>query len=161
MMNLLFSPKGRINSTDFMRGVIVLIVISAILTLLPLAHPKLMMVGMLGLILYWCWIVLYIKRLHDAGKSGWLVLAILVVFIGVSYFVGNFVQSTFAPDVKQAMDAASTSGDLTEVLALAGELTKKLALPSAISSSVVSYGVAFLVNKFLSHDPEENQYGPA
>ncbi len=169
MGNLLFSPSGRINPADFMRGVIILIIISAVLTLLPLISPALGMLGMLGIVMIWCWIVLFVKRFHDAGKSGWMTVAVVVVMVVLSMIMSSVITSTFAEDMqaeiqKAAMEAAE-SGDIGSIFKGSMEagqaMAKKIAIPSAIGSAILSYAIAWGVNKFFPHDPEENQYGPA
>jgi uncharacterized membrane protein YhaH (DUF805 family) len=162
MGNLLFSPSGRINGSDFMRGVVVLIAISAVLNILPLISMKLAMLGILGIVLLWCWIVLFIKRFHDAGKSGWMCIIPIIAFVVASVVVSTLVQSMFAGDMKQAMTELSTSGaGLSEVLEATSAMAKKTALPSAIAGAVVSYAIAFITNSMLKSDPDENQFGPA
>ncbi|MBL4871230.1 MAG: DUF805 domain-containing protein [Robiginitomaculum sp.] len=169
MGNLLFSPSGRVNPADFMRGVIILIVISAVLTLLPLISPALGMLGILGIIMIWCWIVLYVKRFHDAGKSGWLTVGVIVVMIVLSMIMSSVITTMFAGDMQAEIQKAATeaaeSGDFGSILKGSMEagsaMAKKVAIPSAIGSAVLSYVVAMAVNKFFPHDEGENQYGPA
>ena len=70
MGNLLFSPSGRISPADFMRGATILIVVGLVLGLLPILMPALAMLSIIFLVMLWCWIVLWVKRYHDGGKSG-------------------------------------------------------------------------------------------
>ena len=162
MGNLLFSPSGRINGSDFMRGVVILIAISAVLQILPLISTALGMLGIIGIALLWCWVVLYIKRFHDAGKSGWMCILPLLAYIVGGVIVGMLVQSMFAGDMKQAMEEAVSSGaGLGDVMEMTSAMAKKTALPSAIAGAVVSYAIAFITNSMLKSDPEENQFGPA
>ena len=170
MGNLLFSPSGRVNPADFMRGVIILIVISALLTLIPLVVPSLGVLKFLGLILFWCWIVLYVKRFHDAGKSGWLTIAVIVAIVVLSMIMGSVFISMFAAEEHKiaqiAVDELSVSGGgFLEIFKGSMEanapVERKVALPSVIGGSILSYAIAWAVNKFFPHDEGENQYGPA
>lgn len=170
MLDLLFSPSGRLKPEDFMRGIIILIIVSAVLTLLPLVSFGLASIlSILGLVMIWCWVVLYVKRFHDAGKSGWMTLVVIVVMIVISMIVNSLITSMFVGDMqadvqKAAMEAAQ-SGDISSLfkssMKAGGEMAKKTAIPTAISSSIISYVVAMGVNKFFPHEPQDNKYGPA
>lgn len=65
---LLLSPNGRIGRRDFWIGFAFVMVASLLAGALPIAGP------ILGLALIWPQIVIHIKRLHDFGWSGWLLL---------------------------------------------------------------------------------------
>ena len=52
MGNLLFSPSGRIGPSAYMKGMIVLAVISAVINIIPLFSPGLAMIlGLLSIVL--------------------------------------------------------------------------------------------------------------
>jgi len=170
MGNLLFSPSGRIGPADFMKGVYVLIAIGVILTLLPLVSFSLSMVfSLLGLVTLWCWIVLFIKRLHDGGKSGWLCLLPILAFIVLSFVISSVVTGMFAGDlqaeIEAATKAAGESGDIGEIMRITKEMgagmAKKTAIPSAIASALVSFIIAYGFNAWVKRDDHDNQYGPA
>ena len=73
MGNLLFSPQGRISSADFMRGGYILVLAAIALGLLHLVNTAIALVlGFLNILLMYAWAVLWIKRLHEGGKSGWM-----------------------------------------------------------------------------------------
>ncbi|MBV9989722.1 MAG: DUF805 domain-containing protein [Alphaproteobacteria bacterium] len=65
---LLFSPNGRIGRRDFWIGFAFVMVASMLAGALPIVGP------VLGLVLIWPQVVIHIKRLHDFGWSGWLLL---------------------------------------------------------------------------------------
>lgn len=170
MGNLLFSPSGRINPGEFMKGAYVLIAISFVLGILPLINYQLgTMLGMLGLVLIWCWIVLFIKRLHDAGKSGWLCLLPILAFIVLSFIMSSVITGMFAGDLQAAMqeatEAAAESGDFGSIMSASMEMgkdiAKKTALPSAIGGAIVSFIIAYVTNMLLKRDAHDNQFGPA
>jgi len=165
MMNLLFSPSGRINSAEFMKAAYILIAIAAILALLPLISTSLSFLGILGLVMIWCWVVLWVKRYHDGGKSGWMCLIPIVIWIVLSWILSAVVLPMFAGDAvkaaQEAANAAAASGDIGAVFKAAMGSTKATALPSAILGAVASFAVAFLFNNMIKGDPGENQFGPA
>lgn len=169
MGNLLFSPSGRIGSADFIRGIIVLIVISAVLTVLPLISSGLDVLKILSIVMVWCWIVLYVKRFHDAGKTGWLTVAVAVASIILLYILSVITTKMFAADLSAQMQevviAATESGSFKDMMAMSQEfgtkIAKKTAIPTAIGTSILTYVVAMVVDKMFPRDPSDNQYGPA
>ena len=81
MGNLLFSPSGRIGPSEFTKGIMILAVVSAVLTILPLISMSLAMVGgLVSLVLLFPLFCLLIKRSHDAGKSGWMSIVWFILF---------------------------------------------------------------------------------
>lgn len=165
MGNLLFSPSGRIGPNEFMKGVMPLVIIGFILSLLPALGPGLGALSIVGIVLYWCWIVLWIKRYHDAGKSGWMCLIPIIVFLVIGGIVSYFLTTMFTdPEVAAAAAEAAASGDVAAALQSAlsgGGLTKTGILVVGAASSVVSYIIAFVFNGMIKSDPHDNQFGPA
>lgn len=162
MGNLLFSPSGRIGPSAYMKGMLVLAVISAIISLIPLVSTGLgVAASFIGLVLIIPFIFLGIKRSHDAGRSGWMVLTHIVIAIIVSVALSYLLQMVgMAPD-DAAVKAAGESGDLAAVMEATGELAKASAIPSAVTSLIGTAIIAFLVNMFNKSDAGDNQYGPA
>lgn len=164
MGNLLFSPSGRIGPNAYMKGMIVLAVISGIIAIVPLISPGLAMVlGIVSLVLIIPFIFLGIKRSHDAGKSGWMVLTHIALAIGVSVAITFILQAIGlgpSAEIEAAVAAAGASGDLGEVMRLSGDMAKETAIPSAISSLVGTLISAYLVNMFNKQDAGDNQFGP-
>ncbi len=164
MGNLLFSPSGRIGPSAYMKGMIVLAVISAVISIIPLFSPGLAMIlGLASIILIIPFVFLGIKRSHDAGKSGWMVLTHILLFIGVSValtFILGALGLGPSPEMEAAVNAAGESGDLGEVMRLSGEMAKESAIPSAVASLVGTLLSAYLVNMFNKQDSGDNQYGP-
>lgn len=158
MGNLLFSPNGRINSSEFMRGAIILIAIAAVLAILPMVSYKLgSILGLLGLVMIWCWVVLWIKRFRDGGKSGWMSLIPIVVFIVVSFIAGSVINSMFmgdmANEMANAMESAGEAGDFGSMFKAMGQMgeatAKKISIPKAISGAIISYAIAFIGNNMI------------
>jgi uncharacterized membrane protein YhaH (DUF805 family) len=65
---LFLSPEGRMGQKDFWIGFLILFVIWL---LSPILHVLALLVW---LALLYAWICLFAKRLHDMGKSAWLML---------------------------------------------------------------------------------------
>lgn len=163
MGNLLFSPSGRIGPGQFMSGVTVLIVIGLIINLLPVFIPALAILGIIGLVLLWCWVVLWVKRYHDAGKSGWNCLIPIIVLIVLSVILGMILSPMFAdPTIEAAIEEAAASGDVGEAfkLGMSGGMTKTGSIMTAVFGAVLSYVVAMVFNNMIKHDDHDNQYGP-
>jgi uncharacterized membrane protein YhaH (DUF805 family) len=163
MGSLFFSLKGRISPAQFLKGAIILIVINLIINILPLVSLSFALMAMpVGLLFAWMWLSLWSKRLHDAGKSAWMVLLVLLVSIGIDfastrlvYMITGFDQAT----VTAAAQAAGT--DVLGAMKASIEASKPIVLPGAIASAISTFIVVFLGNKVLKSDPEENQYGSA
>lgn len=122
-----------------------------------------MVLGLLSIILIIPFIFLGIKRSHDAGKSGWMVLTHLLLVIGVSVAITYILQALGmgpSAEAEAAVTAAGETGDLGEVMRLSGELAKETAIPSAISSLVGTAISAYLINMFNKQDAGDNQFGP-
>ncbi|MGB6228994.1 MAG: DUF805 domain-containing protein [Litorimonas sp.] len=164
MGNLLFSPSGRIGPGAYMKGMIVLAIISAVITLVPLISPGLAMIlSFVSLILIIPFVFLGIKRSHDAGKSGWMVLTHILLYAGVAavlYFIMNALGMGVDPAMEAAMNEAAAEGDMGTVVEMTGDLARATAIPSAISGVIGTLASAFLINMFNKQDMGDNQYGP-
>jgi uncharacterized membrane protein YhaH (DUF805 family) len=158
MVKLFLSPKGRIGPSAFMQGAIILIVIGFVLNAAPALLPGLATpLGLVSLLFIWPWISIWIKRLHDAGQSGWMILLVVLVYFILAMIANQVVFSFLGIDQMAAIKAAM-GGDT----ALATELTEKAkaaTLPISVVSAVISFVYIFIVNKLLKSDPEENQFG--
>lgn len=164
MGNLLFSPSGRIGPSAFLKGMGVLAIIGAIISLLPLVSVGIgMAAGFIALLLYIPAIFMGIKRSHDSGKSGWFVLVMIVIGFVVSLVLSMLLMplvfSGMAAD-QAAVNAAAESGDMAAVMELAGEMAKSTAIPSAVSTFVATLLTAFLFNLVTKQDGGDNQFGP-
>lgn len=159
LMSVLFAPNGRINPGQFQTGALVLLGIGFVLALLPLTgNAGLMGVQtLIGLIMIYPWVVLWRKRLHDNGKTGWFLALILIVWFILLMIGGQIVTLLFAGDMTQAMQEV---GGFAEMMQAQAQIAQELALPSAISSLIVGVIVVFGANALLKSDPETNKYGP-
>jgi len=163
MGSLLLSFKGRINAADLQRCAIILIVIGTIINIIGYFSTMAgIVLGLLGILLLWPWIALWIKRYHDAGKSGWMCLLPLVVGLTLG-FVISLVLNRFVPldtdAITAATEAAAASGDIMGAMMAGVEGAKPQLLPNAALSALASLLVVFVFNGMIKSDPEENQFG--
>lgn len=165
MINLLFSPSGRIGPSAYFKGVMILGVISAIASLLGLTGNVAVsfVILLVALVLLVSFVMLGIKRSHDAGKTGWMVLTHILLYAGVATvldFLFAAVGFGDTTEIEARSQAAAEAGDMEQVMAVSGELLQAAAIPGAVASLIGAAIVAFLINMFNKQDPGDNQYGP-
>jgi len=158
MGNLLFSPNGRINPSDFTKGALILIIIGAVLNFLPVLGIGKGLQQALGVIPYlmiYPWICLFMKRFRDAGKSGWMSLVPFVIYV-----IGAIVL-TIGLLGGEIMSMAETISEGGDPESMAEDMVQGKLVPMAIASTLLSAVVAFGFNAMLKRDDHENQFGPA
>lgn len=167
-MELLFSPNGRIDQPTYWRAVLILFGISAALSVVSaFVSPFL---GFVGIVFIWPWIAVHAKRFHDAGKTGWLTLAMIVLAIVVSWIASLLLMPLFGVDMtsmqremEENMADYMSSNDPGAAVAYAVQESKKMSqaqlLPSILSTGIVTGVVGFVMSLFKT-DPNDNQYGP-
>jgi uncharacterized membrane protein YhaH (DUF805 family) len=156
-MQTFFNPMGRIGPDAFRNAALILIAISAAIALLPLVAPQLAMFTFASLALLYPWAVIWVKRLHDAGKSGKLFLAILAAWWVVSAIASWFISSQFGTPIVPPTDPADRAN--FSVVAAMTEQMVAVALPAMIANAVISLVFALLINEQLKSDPQQNAYG--
>ncbi len=173
MSNLFFSPSGRIGPSAFLKGIGIIAAISAVVTIIPMFSYSLgSMLALASIVLIIPMFMMVIKRLHDAGKSGWLsILFILLIGIigGVLQMMAQKMTGGSAmAELQAATEELATSGAsfgdiMAETTRMTAELgpniAKATAIPSAIAGLVGTMAGAFLTNLILKQDDHENQYG--
>jgi uncharacterized membrane protein YhaH (DUF805 family) len=83
---LLLSPEGRMRQSDFWICVLILLAAWIVSPLLHLLAP------IVWLLLVYMWICVCAKRLHDFGKSAWLILIPIVagaLAVGMGWMFGG------------------------------------------------------------------------
>ena len=161
MGNLLFSPNGRINPSEFSKAAIILIVLGVILSL-----PELFgmtgiatIAGLISFLLLYPWVVIWIKRYHDAGKSGWTCLLPIVIYIIAAIVLMSVL---LGGEFMAIFQAASEGASQAETEALAeGMLGKGAQVKLLVATTVLSLAVALGFNSMIKRDDHENQFGPA
>jgi len=161
MGNLLFSPSGRINSGQFTKAAIILIILGAVLSLPELMGMKgvATIASLISFLLLYPWVVIWIKRYHDAGKSGWtcllpIVIYIIALMVLMSVLLGGEFMAIF--------QAASEGASQAETEAMAeGMLDKGAQIKLMVASIILSLAIALGFNSIIKRDDHENQFGPA
>lgn len=151
-METIFNPFGRIGPTKFRNTAIILIAVGAAFSLLPLIRPELTLLSFASLLLFYPWLVIWVKRFHDAGKSGKFFLAVLVVWLAVGFAVNHFIVARFVP--------APPPVDPHFVMASIKAQMQANALPGTIASVIISLAFVLILNEELKSEPGENAYGP-
>lgn len=136
---LFLDAKGRIGQSDFWIGFAILFVAGIVLGMIPVIKQ------FAGLILLFPWICVYSKRLHDFGKTGWLVLVpIGVVFVAIIIAIMTGGMAMLAGGANNAAGAMAGLGTMGLVMIVA-----------------LLICLAFLLWVGLTKgDPGDNQYGP-
>ena len=161
MGNLLFSPNGRINSSEFTKAALILIALGFILALpeaLGMTGALTTIAALISFLLLYPWIVIWIKRYHDAGKSGWTCLVPIIIYI----IAAIILMMVLLGDEFMAMfQAASEGASQAETEAMAEEMGQGKQIPLLIATTVLSAAIALGFNAIIKRDDHENQFGPA
>lgn len=138
---LFLDPKGRIGRKDFWIGFAILFVAGLVLGMIPVIGQ------IIGLLMLYLWVCLGSKRLHDMGKSGWLMvvpfaLQVLAMVLVVMAAGGAMMAGAAGGDAAGGAMAGAMGGGLIAMLAGLASL-------------------AFLIwIGATPGQPEANQYGP-
>jgi len=161
MGNLLFSPSGRIGPAAYMKGIFFLAIAGLIISFSALLGPVAAVVGILGFVLLYCFIALGIKRSHDAGKSGWMVLLHILIYIVISAIFGFIISAITGVSASGAFSAAMNQ-DL-EALEEIQEATTSLSyvLISGVVGAIATVVIGYVINMMNKSDMHDNQFGPA
>lgn len=158
----MMSANGRMAPADFQKAGFVLVAISFVLALTPLFLPLMVagLISLLSLVLIYPWVCIWSKRLHDAGKSGWLFLVVMVVWIVIGLIVSQIVTLLFGGESARMMAAAMETGNMDAIMQANEATSQAIALPTAIINALVGVGVVLAGNAILKQEPHENRYGP-
>ena len=154
MTTTMLDPKGRLGPSGFRNAALILIVAGTILSILSVLNPALMLLSFVSLALIYPWVVIWSKRLHDAGKSGWMFLLVLVLYLVATFTASYFIGQQFGPPV-------DPNADFQQMMAAMTEAAQATAIPTTIASIVISLAFVFAGNALLKSDPGPNAYGPA
>ncbi|MEE9273374.1 MAG: DUF805 domain-containing protein [Robiginitomaculum sp.] len=169
MLGLFLSIRGRIGSGHFIFGGYILILISIALGLfdkLVFGSVLAPFVGtltfMAGLVVIVAWVSLWVKRIHNSGKSGALVLAFIagygaVVLVVTILLILLFTDGTF---FDLALRQASGAIDKREYYKALEAMAPKVMLPIIVSRAISSLIVLHVGNMILPNQSDNNTYGP-
>ena len=169
MGKLLFSPEGRITSTEFIRGAVILLAVNFFLWPVWYLGLGAGFIAMLaGLFSIYCWCCLFTKRLHDSGKTGWLFLPLLVAFYILTQIFSAIFSNMFMTEeaekhmvyIQEIVASQDYAGiDMEKYMEAITVISKATVVPGAISYFLSGAILAFGVNKLLKTDPEPNRWG--
>lgn len=159
LATILFSPNGRIGPGNFWRGYIIILAISLVLQVISVLmgpSPITSLLGILSLVLYWCTIAVFAKRLHDTGATGWWVAAIaagwtLVMLVGVAIILALFGGEVWSTAMQDESYAQSPQFML--------DLQDAIFVPGTALGLVINIALGFIMAN-LKSDPNANAYGP-
>ena len=165
--DLLFNPNGRIGKNTFWRGAIAVLVITIVISIVGAYVPGGWSIafGLLSFALVYPYLCVYGKRIHDAGLSAWIFVALLIGYFILSYFIGQFLLNMMAGEAntaaQEAMRVASQSGDIGAVMQISRDLSKQTLVPSIITLIICNAILAAVPGELLKEDPEDNTHGLA
>ena len=169
MKDLLFNPKGRIAKRRFWQGVVVLTVVAVIKRGVEIKLAA-AMAGVLGifsmaltLALVYANICVFSKRFHDAGTTGWWIIAVwfgkFFFFVLLFGLFGGLFLGDQGTALLEAMMESWASADEAQLTQASRRLVDML-FPLIIFSYVANAVLAALVVGSLRSDPNNNQHGP-
>lgn len=140
---LLFSFEGRTRRSHFWIGWLICFGAGAVANMIPVIGQ------LIGVALIWPNLAIAVKRLHDMGKSGWL-----VVIPWVACIVGGIAAVSIAGVSAFANASGLEAGDPAAIMALLGPAMGILAVVGLIC-------LGFLLWIGLSEGQAgDNRYGP-
>ncbi len=145
---LFFSADGRIGQKDFWIAVLLMFVVWFVAPVLHLLAP------VVWLVVAYCWVCVFSKRLHDFGKSGWLMLLPVAVWTAAFILAMVFGGLTAWGAISTAMTAGREPVPWTVFLGALGSMLALFAVAGLVK-------FVFVLWVGLSRgDVGENRYGP-
>lgn len=161
MGSLLFSPTGRIGPAAYLKGIIAIAIIGFLAAFTALLGPAGAVGSLVVLVLIYCFVALGIKRSHDAGKSGWMVLVQLIIWFIISMIFGFIVGKVTGVDAG-AIFSAAMNQDMEAIENIEAATTSiSYILISGVAGLVGTIATGFLINMMNKSDLHDNQFGPA
>jgi uncharacterized membrane protein YhaH (DUF805 family) len=168
MVNLLFNPQGRIGPGEFWRGFLILLVVGIAINVVALyLAPPVMAIGisLIAILLIYPSLCVYGKRFHDAGKSAWNYLFVLIggiILVAIATaVVNNMVATDLAADIQERIREESQSGQASfaRIMELSMELQRARFIPAMLVQLTITFVIGYIVS-ILKSDPDENRFGP-
>ncbi len=96
---ILIGSSGKLGPMDFAKGLVAIVAVSLVLSLFSLFPGIGGLVALLsliiGLALAYAWVCIFSKRFHDAGQSGWMTVAAIVVALVLMIVVHLILSPVF------------------------------------------------------------------
>jgi len=168
MKDLLFNPNGRIAKRRFWQGVVLVTVVAVIKRGMEIKLAG-AMGGLLGIVamlvtlgLVYANICIFAKRFHDAGTSGWWIIAVwfgkFFTFVLMFALLGGLFLGADGTAVLEAVMEGWATADEVQLTQASRQLVDLL-FPLIILSYVVNALLAALIVGSLPSDPKANTYG--
>lgn len=111
---ILIGSAGKLGPMEFAQGLVAIVAVTLVFNLLSLFPVIGGLFGLLsllvGLVLAYSWVCVFSKRFHDAGQSGWMTVAAIVVALVLFIIVGLILSPVFgSPDLSR-MSSMQTMG---------------------------------------------------
>lgn len=156
MLNLLFSPNGRIRPDEFTKGAVVLLAINFFAWLAWFLSFEIgALVGFLSFTLIFCWFCLFAKRFRSVGRSPGFFIPVFFVFIFLMFIITNIVSAfILPPDIVEKVAAlqemrADPNPDFSAMTESLTELMKDMAIPYSVGFFLAGTACAFGANRNL------------
>lgn len=162
MGDLLLSARGRINTQQFYRGGFILILLSIALGLITLVSPAIgKTLSLVNIVLIYCWAAIWIKRLHNGGKYGWMFLAYVLLYSVISLVLASIMLMFVGGEefMRIVLEKASETITDEQFQARAEAWSIKHMVPMLITKSLASILTLYIGDKTIPVDAGDNQYG--
>ena len=169
MLKLLFNNHGRISSRQFIYGGYVLILAAVAFGLLEkstyasaVALPVSWLTLLGAILVMAAWTCLWIKRLHQGNKNGWVFL-VFVAGYGLVLTIVSVIFILIFNDghlLALAMEHASGTIERDEYYDSIAKMRPQLFLPLIVARAIASMSILHFGDKIIPIDPDENRFGP-
>lgn len=159
MMQLLFNPNGRIAPPAFWRGYIITLAAALIIQVIGYfagQGPVTSLLGLVSLVTYWWTIALFVKRLHDAGASGWWTALIALGWTIAIAIIAVVLMGMFGGEV---MSTAMTDESYAQSPQFVIDLQERVFVPITAGVLIINIVLGFILAN-LKSDPAPNRFGP-
>lgn len=159
LMQILFSPKGRIGPGAFWRGIIILLSFQIVVTIIGMYGPASVagILEILSILTIYPYLCVFGKRLHDSGKSAWMFLLFVLGYVII--LIASMVMAPGFGDFMTQYMELTEAGDTEGLEALSEQSGRMFAIPSLVGTIIANGVLGFLAARLHSY-PETNQYGP-
>ncbi|MEQ8435001.1 MAG: hypothetical protein RIA71_12235 [Oceanicaulis sp.] len=145
LVHALFVPKGTISKSGFAVAAVILIAVGLVSDAIEMALPALgPVLFFLALVLAYCWVVAWIKRLHAAGASGWWTVLVVFLWLVAQVIAGSIVLLGAGLD-----PSLFAGGDNQAIQAAMEPVVEAATVPILIVSTLISAAFAFGLNAVL------------
>jgi len=154
MGNLLFSPNGSIGTVEFLRAGLTLIAIAVLMGVVGHLLPQFSKpLEYLGFLLLYPWAVIWIKRLRDGGKSGWMFLLYFLIYIVLSTIA--FLILGGGEMIRFTIEAASEGMGEAEIAAKSEVMATAMKVPFMVVGVFISLVMLYIGDKTIPKDVGE------